>query len=119
MKNRVLTTALVLFGLLFLNAGCEHLEYNSVEIINNSNYQMITVTTNGNLQEQNGQTTFGPHESLTINIRGGEGEPTLVVVRIYDLYGFYLGVETRTYYRQDHERRDVWIIRDRYHSGWY
>jgi hypothetical protein len=106
----------VLFLVAGLVSGCESRSSfdNRVEIINNGLYQQITVTVNGFLQERGGKTVFGPSESLGIYIGGDLGDETVILVRIYDLNGYYLNVETRSYRKQDYDTNDTWVIANYY-----
>ena len=93
--------------------GCEETVDNCLEIINNGGYQVITIEVNGFLQtSSSGEDYFGPFESRHIKIRGDDGDPTTIVVRIWDMDGYYLGIEIRTYYKSDNETREIWVIPD-------
>lgn len=103
----------------FFIVGCEKTEDNYIDIINNGRYQQITVQLNGELIQQDNKAVWGPSESIAVELWGDDGDQNAILVRIYDLSGRYITVESRKYYyHKDRAVRDTWIIQDRYGSYW-
>lgn len=95
--------------------GCEDILYKDhwVYVVNAGECQYITVLLNGSGVSNDGKVLFGPGEVCRVRLEGdSDNVQNVITVDIYDTYGYFLDVESQTFwnYPSDQETREQYLI---------